>query len=69
VGVANTPCLLFGALGNSVQKIQDLFRCNAINNFFTEFLAEFAKNRLVSRNRIFFVNWTCGNPAKVLQLV
>ena len=66
---ANTSGLLFGAFGNSVQKIQDLVRCDAIDGFSTEFLAEFSKNRLVGRDRIFFVNWTCDNPARVLPLV
>jgi len=65
VGVTNASGLLFGAFGNSVQKIQDLVRCDAIKDFSTEFIAEFGQYRLVSYNRIFFVNWTCGNPAIV----
>ena len=32
-------------------------------------LAEPGKDRFACPNRIFFVNWICGNPAKVFPLV
>ena len=47
----------------------DLARSDAINGFCSEVLAKFGKDCLVSRNRIFFVIWTCGNPARVLPPV
>ena len=33
------------------------------------FIAEFGQYRMISYHRIFFVNWTCGNPARVSPLL
>ena len=68
MGVTNASGLLFGAFGNSIQKIQDLVRCDVIQGLFAKIVTKFGKDRLVSRNRIFFVSWTCDNPARVLPL-
>jgi hypothetical protein len=53
---------------NLVQEFQDLVRCDITNSFCAEFLAKFGKDCLVSRNRIFFVNSICDNPARVFPL-
>lgn len=69
MGISDAFGLLFCPLCNLVQKFQDLVRCEAIQGYFTEILAEPGKDRLICPNRIFFVNWTCGNPARVFLLV
>jgi len=69
VGVFNAFGLLFLSFGNLVQKFQDVVRGNAFDAPFSEILVKPGEKRFVCLNRIFFVNWTCGNPARVFLLV
>ena len=69
MGITDAFGLLFVSLCNLVQKSQDLVRCEAVQAPFAEILVEPGEKRFVCPNRIFFVNWTCGNPARVSLLV
>ena len=66
VGVADAFGVRLVALGESIQKPQDIVGCYLIDFMVTEFLAEPIDDRLVGPDRIFFWNGPCGNRSRLL---
>ena len=69
VGIADAFGVRLVALGESIQKSQDIIGCYLIDSMVTEFLAEPIDDRLVGPDRIFFWNGLCGNRSRSLPLL
>jgi len=66
VRIADTLGVGLVALGESIQKPQDILGCYLIDFMVTEFLAEPIDDRLVGPDRIFFWNGPGGNRSRWL---
>jgi hypothetical protein len=66
VRIADTLGVGLVALGESIQKPQDIVGCYLIDFMVTEFQAEPIDDRLVGSNRLLFWNLPCGNRSRWL---
>jgi hypothetical protein len=69
VRIADTLGVGLVALGESIQKSQDIVGCYLIDFVITKFLAEPIDDRLVGPDRIFFWNGPGGNRSRWLPLL
>ena len=69
VGISDTLGVGLVALGESIQKPQDIIRCYLIDFEITEFQTKLINDRLVGSNRIFFWNAPCGNRSRLWLLL